>query len=238
MEPLPALAVVTLAALIHASFQLSVSVLTLLSGHALGAQHSKRRVLSLTGSFVAGVALVTILLLASLALFVDLLFGSQPSQIVWAIACGLMGGVGIAVWIFYYRRGKGESVGTSLWIPRSFARFLSSRAKVTKSNPEAATLGVASVIGELLFVFSPLLISALVLVGLEPIWQFLGIIIYAAVSLLTLGSVWILVSSGHSLSTIQRWRESNKQFLQFAAGAGLLIMSAFTYVYAVMGEIG
>lgn len=237
MEILPSLAVITLAALVHASFQLSISVLTLLSGHALGAQHSKRRVVSLTASFVGGAAIITVLLLATLALLIGLLFGNQPTQIIWAIVCGFLGGVGLAIWIFYYRRGKQGNNGTSLWVPRGFAHFLTSRAKVTKTNPEAFTLGIASVVGELLFIFAPLLLSAVVLVSLEPLWQMVGILVYAGVSLITLFSVWVLVGSGHSLSSIQRWRETNKHFLQFAAGAGLIILSVFTYVYAVIGEL-
>ena len=92
-----------------------------------------------------------------------------------------------------------------------------------------------SVIGELLFVIAPLLVSALVLLELPSIWQLVSIIIYAVVSLMPLFSVWVLIGSGHKLSEIQRWREKNKHFLQFAAGAGLIILGAFVYVYQILG---
>lgn len=62
MDIASSLAIVTLAALIHASFQVSVSVLTLLSGHSIGAKHSQARVLRLTFGYVVGVAVMTLTL--------------------------------------------------------------------------------------------------------------------------------------------------------------------------------
>ena len=231
MEILPSLAIITLAALVHASFQLSVSVLTLLSGHAIGAKHSQARVLRLTFGFVTGVGVMTLLALSFFALVLQQVFGEAP-EIVWAVACGLLVGVGLAVWFFYYRRDK----GTTLWIPRAFARHLSDRSKATKHGVEAFSLGLTSVISELLFIGAPLLISALVLIELPGAWQLLGIGIYAVVSLLTLFSVWVLIGSGHRLSDIQKWRERNKHFLQFAAGGALLVLGFFVYVFKLMSD--
>jgi len=232
MDILTSLAVITLAALVHSSFQLSVSVLTLLSGHAIGSSRSRSRLVGLTTSFVAGSAIITVLLLSFLAFVLSQLFGNQPPLLLWSVVCGIMLAVGIAVWIFYYRRQK----GTSLWIPRGMAEFLRDRTKVTKSSAEAFSLGMTSVVGELLFVIAPLLASALILTTLPPLWQLLGIAIYAVVSLLTLGSVWVLIGSGHKLSEIQQWRESNKYFLQFAAGSALIVLGIFLYVFMVMAN--
>ena len=174
MDTLTSLAIVTLAALVHASFQLSVSVLTLLSGHALGAKKSQTRVLSLTSSFVFGAGVMTVLLLSLISYVFFHLFGSNTPLIIWAIVCGLLVGVGLSVWVFYYRRGK----GTSLWIPRSLARHLSDRSKATKDPAEAFSLGLTSVIAEILFIIAPLSVAALVLVQLSPVWQFAGIVLY------------------------------------------------------------
>lgn len=226
------LAIVTLAALIHASFQLSVSVLTLLSGHAIGAKHSQARVMRLTFGFVSGVGVMTLLTLSFISLVFLHLFGHDAPQFVWAIACGLLIGVGLAVWFFYYRRAK----GTSLWIPRSFAHHLSDRSKATTSATEAFSLGLTSVVSELLFIAAPMIIAALVLVGLPAHWQLVGIAIYAVVSLLTLLSIWVLIGSGHKLSSIQKWREDNKHFLQFAAGGALAILGFFVYVCKVLSD--
>ena len=214
MDIATSLAIVTLAALVHASFQLSVSVLTLLSGHSIGAKRSHARTLRLTSSFVFGAGVMTLLLLSFISLVLLTIFGQDAPQLIWAIACGLLIGVGIAVWFFYYRREK----GTSLWIPRSFARHLSERSKATKSAAESFSLGLTSVISELLFIAAPLIISGLVIIQLPGIWLLVGIAVYTVISLITLFSIWVLISSGHRLSEIQKWRETNKHFLQFAAG--------------------
>lgn len=232
MDIASSLAIVTLAALIHASFQLSVSVLTLLSGHAIGAKHSHARILRLTFGFVSGAGVMTLLALSFISLIFLHLFGHDAPQFVWAIACGLLIGVGLAVWIFYYRPGK----GTSLWIPRSFARHLSDRSKATKSGVEAFSLGLTSVVSEMLFIAAPLIISALVLIQLPGHWQLVGIAIYAVISLLTLFSVWVLIGSGHKLSSIQKWREDNKRFLQFAAGGALAVLGFFVYVCKIVSD--
>lgn len=232
MDIASSLAIVTLAALIHASFQLSVSVLTLLSGHAIGARTSQARIMRLTFGFVSGAGVMTLLALSFISLLFLHLFGHNAPDFVWAIACGLLVGVGIAVWFFYYRPGK----GTSLWIPRSFARHLSDRSKATKNAAEAFSLGLTSVISELLFIAAPMIISALVLVELPAHWQLVGIAIYAVISLLTLFSIWVLIGSGHKLSSIQKWREDNKGFLQFAAGGALAVLGFFVYVCKILSD--
>lgn len=232
MDTLSSLAIITLAALVHASFQLSISVLTLLSGHAIGAKHSQARLMRLTTGFVFGVGLMTILLLSFTSLILLDTFGSNTPQIVWAVGCGILVGVAVSVWMFYYRREK----GTTLWVPRNIAKYLSDRTKSTKLSAEAFGLGLSSVLGEILFIIAPLFISALVLIQLPAIWQLVGISIYVLVSMLSLIIVWVLIGSGHNLGKIQKWRESNKRFLQFSAGAGLIILSCFVYVTEILGS--
>ena len=233
MDIASSLAIIALAALIHASFQLSVSVLTLLSGHSIVAKHSQAKVMRLTTSFVIGVGIMTILLLSFVSIvLLDSLKGQTP-EIIWSMACGLLFGVGVAVWLFYYRRGK----GTTLWVPRPIANYLTERTRATKDSAEAFGLGMTSVIGELVFIIAPIIISALVLVQLPAIWQLVGIGLYGIVSMLSLIVVWVMIGSGHKLSGIQKWRENNKYFMQFAAGSGLLILGFYTYVNEVIGRM-
>ncbi|MBC7943473.1 hypothetical protein H7X68_03180 [Candidatus Saccharibacteria bacterium] len=226
------LAIVALAALIHASFQLSVSVLTLLGGHAIGAKRSQAKVLRLITSFVFGAGVMTVLLLSFVSLVMLSVFGSNAPQLIWTMSCGLLFGIGVAVWMFYYRHEK----GTSLWVPRPVASYLSDRTKATSRSAEAFSLGLVSVIGELIFIIAPIIISALVLIQLAPLWQLAGIAIYALISLMSLTIVWVLIGSGHKLSRIQQWRESNKYFLQFSAGSGLIILGFYVYVVEVLGS--
>jgi len=223
-------AIIIFAALIHASFQLSVSMLTLLSGHAIGSKAAHGRLLKLTNGFFFGVAVMTMLLLSFTALVFQHAFGAHIPLVAWAISCGLLLGLGVAVWAFYYRREE----GTSLWLPRGMARYLSDRTKATKQTAEAFGLGLSSVMAELIFIIAPIIISALVLIKLEPLWQLAGILAYTLVSLLSLAIVNGLIGSGHKLSRIQKWREQNKRFLQFAAGSGLLILGFYVYVDQVV----
>jgi hypothetical protein len=223
-------AIIAFAALIHASFQLSVSMLTLLSGHAIGSKTAHAKLIRLTGGFSLGVGIMTMLLLSFIAFVLQHSFTHTVPLLVWAMSCGLLLGLGVAIWIFYYRR---ES-GTSLWLPRNVARYLSDRTKATKHSAEAFSLGLTSVIAELLFIISPMIISALVLIRLEPLWQLVGVGLYTIISLLSLLIVNGLIGSGHKLSRIQKWREDNKRFLQFSAGGGLLVLGVYVYVDQVM----
>lgn len=228
------LAIVALAALIHASFQLSLSVLTLLSGHAIGAKRSHAKILRLSWSFVCGVGVMTLLVLSFISLVLLHMFGqAEVPLIVWAMACGLVLGIGIAVWLFYFRKEK----GTKLWIPRSVAEHLTDRSKATKHSAEAFSLGLTSVIGELIFIIPSMVISALVLLQLPSEWQLVGIALYVLLSLSGLLVVWALIGSGHSLSKIQKWREENKRFLQFSAGSALIALGFFVYISKVVAEV-
>lgn len=225
------LIIVAIAALIHASFQLSISVFTLLSSHAIGRKRSKARLDTLTTSFVIGVGMMTALLLSFFSiLLAPIVKNGEVHYLVWTVTCGVLTGVGVAVWLFYYRKQS----GTSLWVPRGMARYLHTRTKKTAHSAEAFSLGMASVVGELLFIFAPIVVSALILVHLEPIWQLTGIILYTIISMASLLFIHILISSGFSLSRIQKWRESNKHFLQFAAGSGLLALGFYIYVDQVV----
>lgn len=224
------LAIVAFAALIHASFQLSVSVLTLMSGHAIGKRTAHTRLLRLIAGFTAGVGVMTMLLISFASYTLTHLFGTTPPMVLWALVCGVLVGVGVSVWRFYYRPGR----GTTLWIPRSVAAFLNDRSKATKRSTEAFGLGLSTVTGELLFIAAPLIVSSLVLIQLSPAWQLAGVLLYTVISVSPLLIVSALIGSGHKLSQIQRWRETNKNFLQFAAGSGLLVLGAYVYVEQVV----
>jgi hypothetical protein len=230
MDIISSFVIVAVAALLHASFQLSVSMLTLLSSHTIGKKRSHKRLVALTNSFVLGVGIMTTLLLSLIAYVLTLLGGKNPTSILWITSCGILVGVGIIVWFFYYRK----QAGTSLWIPRSFARFLADRAKKTKYPAEAFSLGITSVAAETLFIAAPLIISALVLIELNPYFQLAGLLFYGLVSSSSLLFINTLITNGLSLSRVQKWRESNKHFLQFAAGSGLLVLGFYVYVDRVV----
>lgn len=230
MTTLTSIIIIGLAALIHASFQLSVSMLTLLSSHTLGARRSHAKLIRLTNAFTFGVGVMTMLLLSFAASVFQYATLGVNEQFIWIILCGLVFGLGLAVWSFYYRRER----GTVLWIPRPMASYLTNRTKATKQSAEAFSLGLTSVTAELIFIIAPILLAALALTKLTPEWQIVGLIAYTLIATLSLLTVNALIGSGHSLSKIQRWREQNKSFLQFAAGSGLLVLGFYLYVDQVL----
>ena len=230
MNTLDLFLIIVVAGLIHASFQLSISVLTLLSAHTIGAKRSHARLVLLSNAFTFGVAVATMLLVSFVA-FVASQYVRLDNLIgLWVVGCGLLLGLGTAVWGFYYRKEQ----GTTLWLPRPLARYLSDRTKATKQSGEAFGLGLSSVIGELLFIVAPIFVAALALVQLPSQWQVAGVLTYTFISLLTLLVINALIGSGHRISRIQRWREDNKRFLQFIAGSGLIVLGFYIYVDQVL----
>lgn len=230
MDITTSIAIVAFAALIHASFQLSVSTLSLMSGHAIGLKRSHGILLRHIVGFNFGAIVMTVLLFCLTALVVLRSFGTTTPVLAWVVACGLLFGIGIAVWLFYYRRDH----GTTLWIPRSLARYLAERSKRTHRSAEAFGLGLSSVIGEVLFIIAPLSVAVLATIHLTWSYQLLAIGTYALVSMLSLFIVTVLVGGGHKLSAIQRWREKHKYFLQFSAGLGMIVLGFYVYVNEVI----
>lgn len=227
MDTLQVFTIIGVTALIHASFQLSVSILTLLSSHTLGKKRSHAALLRLTGHFIVGALLMTLLLISTtIFVTVNIFSGGDIPAVVWAGACGLLMGLGICVWLFYYRKGA----GTELWLPRGLAQYLHDRVKKTSKPSEAFALGLSGVVGELLFLAGPLFVSALLLIELPPLWQLVGVGFYTLIASLPLLIIGALVSGGHSIGSIQKWRENNKRFLQFIAGAALIVLGFYLYV--------
>lgn len=230
MNTVESLLVIASIALIHASFQLSVSMLTLLSSHTIGSKRSHNRLLALSSAFTFGTGFMTLLVIATAVLAIERLFGGTQPAMLWIAACGLLFGLGGSVWFFYYRRGQ----GTTLWLPRPLARYLTDRTKATKHSAEAFGLGLSSVAAELLFISVPVIAAVLLILQLEPALQLLAIGIYTLISLSPLLVIHALIGGGHRISSIQRWREENKGFMQFIAGSGLVAVGFYLYVDQVV----
>ena len=112
-ETFPLLLILAGAVFVHACFQLSVSVLTRLSSHTIGAGRSQRRLLNLSLCYILGVLVAT----ASVVLGVSAKLAwlsSLDSEIPTLIVVGLLPVIGLLVIGFYYRRRQGDSaVATS-----------------------------------------------------------------------------------------------------------------------------
>ena len=177
--------------------------------------------------------MITLLLISSISYFLSLFIhhATSAEQLVAAVSSGMMFGLGIAIWAFYFRRQP----GTSLWLPRNFAEYLNKR---TKNSIESFALGIISVIAEIIFIIAPIIAASLAIITLpNPFLQIISVAIYVIVSALPLFVVIVLIGSGRSISNLQHWREDHKRFLQFASGGSLLILAAFLFVDRVIGVI-
>ena len=205
-------------------------MVTVMSGHALGKKTALTRLSSLVSAFTLGVMTMVALSVSFSVVVLTNLFEKTPVA-AWSVISGLLFGVGIAVWFFYYRY---RSNGTVLWIPRPIAKYLAKRARATRSEPEAFSLGLTSVVGEIVFGGAPALLVALLLTQLHPTSQLVGLLVYTLVATLPLFLIVMSIAGGTSIARIQRWRERNKRFLQFAAGSALIIIGMYVYVEMVI----
>ncbi|MDO4872004.1 MAG: hypothetical protein Q4A27_01055 [bacterium] len=230
MDILTSFAIIVLCAMIHASFHLSISVLTLLSGHTLRRERSHLKLVKLSTAFVFGVIVATILLFCALAHLFGTFYNSDFYRIIWAILIGTSVGTAFSVWIFYYKRNSKSLAGTEMWIPRGFAKFLNARARKTRHSAEAFSLGISSVLSEVIFIATPIIVAILATLHLTADFKFVAVVVYAAIANFPLFVLACLISGGTSIAQIQIWREKNKRFLQFVAGFGLLILAFVVFV--------
>ena len=229
MDTLTAFSVIALAALIHASFQLGVSMITLLSGHAIGKKLAAKRTLRLVGAFLAGTLIMTALIVSTLSYTASVFFDHSATPMAWGTLASAMIIIGLVVWVFYYRRGP----GTLLWVPRGLAKLLSKRIHATQMSAEAFSLGLTSVCMELLFIITPAVAAAFAIIALPTDLQLAGVATYVVLASLSMLGVAAFIGSGHNISRLQRWREANKRFLQFAGGSALIVLAFYLYVNLV-----
>lgn len=219
------------AGLVHAMMQLGVSVLTLLSGHSLGTKRSHDRLLDLNLGYIGG-SFVTSLLLVAISIFFMNAVYFYVSFKVLMIAITILSIVSsLTIIRFYYRR----SPGTLLWIPRGLADYLTERAKKTRNPFEAMALGGMTVAMELPFTIALYAIFGFFSFFISPDIRLWAALAYCFITVLPLTVITIMIGGGHRLSTIQRWRETNKRFMQYASSFGLLAIALFITLYFIKG---
>lgn len=216
---------------VHSSYQLSVSVLSYMSGHALGQRAAKKRLVSLGAGYSLGVMAMIFLILISLVVATNTTTASHAYslKILTVIVASVVPLIGLFTILVYYRKGT----GTKLWIPRPFADYLMWRARKTKSSVEAFALGATTVVGELPFAIGPLLIAAVVIAYQHSsLWITYGGV-YAVLSSLPIVMISLLMAWGISPARIQRWREQNKKFFQWTSGILLVLLTVFLVVLQI-----
>jgi len=222
---------VFLAALIHASMQLSLGALLLLYHASLG-KHIKKKTRSLVDSYIAGIGTMVFLGLGAVAFIMDRYFSEPlyPEELM--IVIGMLVALAIAVWAIYYRRGR----STELWLPRTVARFVDRRAKGTDSNTEAFSLGMLTSLAEMPFTLVLIIVASNSLMSLEPLEQLIALVLYVVISIIPPIVLRFAIRQGKTVVDIQRWRVKYKTFLRVLTGAGFLILGIFIFAFEVIGS--
>lgn len=221
----PFLLILIGAVFVHACFQLSVSVLTLLNSHTIGRRLANRTLMSLNFWYILGVGVMIALLQLAMISIERLAIDREP-VLTTIVSLSVLPVVALMVVLFYYRRGR----GTQLWLPRSATDYITSRAKKTKSAIEAFSLGMTTVVAELPFVIAPLAIIAFAFNGFAAD-KWLGLSVgYALAVCAPLVFVSFYISSGHKISAVQKWREESKTYLKWTSAAALVLLTLYIAV--------
>lgn len=228
LDASPFLLILLGAVFVHACFQLSVSVLTLLSSHTIGRRLPNSRLLNLNFWYILGVA-VTIAALQLGAIATHRWAMAQDSTLQTVVTFGVIPLIALFMVLFYYRRGR----GTQLWLPRPAAEYITSRAKKTKSSIEAFSLGMTTAIAELPFALAPLAIVALAFQGFAAEYWLQLSVGYAFAVCVPLMFVAIYISSGHKVSSVQRWREGAKNYLKWTSAVALVFLTVYIAVLQI-----
>ena len=136
----------------------------------------------------------------------------------------------IFMWFFYYRHGH----TTELWLPKSTARFITTRARQTRSNTEAFSLGILTCILELPISAVLLVLAASSILALPDVWQLLAILVYTLVTITPLFVMQLAFRRGKTVVDAQRWRLQNKNFLRIISGIGFLVLAIFIFTFEVL----
>lgn len=161
-------------------------------------------------------------------------FNGNPPTYVFAIVAGILIGLGISIFTSYFRYGP----GTSLWIPRGLADFLDKRAKKASTNTDAFSFGIMSNLGEAPLTLILVFISGIAIISLPNEVQLLAAALHAVISILPLVIVKFIADSKNDISRVQKWRDSNKNFIKFIVGSGLAIFAIYVFVFKVLPTIG
>lgn len=224
-------AVIIMPAMIHATLQLGIGTMLLLY-HASMGKHIKKRTKQLASNYILGSFTFTILMLASFCFAIMNIYGQSLDLLCMFILIGILLALAISVWFFYYRSGR----STELWLPKTIARYISKRAKVTDSNVESFSLGLLTSFIELPFSLALFAVTANSILELPSFYRVLAVISYGLIAGAPQIFLKIFIKRGKTVADIQKWRSKNKNFFRIVSGVGFLSLAVFLLAFKVFVE--
>jgi len=221
---------ILLAALVHASLQLGLGALLLLYHASLG-KHIKKKTKQLASNYILGVTLLTVLIVSTAAFIIGTITSSSLSVETLAIIVGILLMLAIIIWFFYYRTRR----STELWLPKSVARYIGTRAKLTESNTEAFSLGMLSSLAEIPFSIVLMILAGNSILGLPINLQIFAVLLYTFIAILPLFILRFSIRRGNTVVDVQKWRMKNKEFLKVMTGVGFMTLALFIIGFRILG---
>ena len=222
--------IILLAAIVHASLQCELGALLLLYHASLG-KHIKRKTKILVTNYIYGSGLLICLLVTLIAFLVITLSDGALSVLCLAVLASTLLMLALLIWLFYYKTRR----STELWLPKSVARYISGRAKLTESNVEAFSLGMLTAFAEMPFSFIPMLLAGNAVAELPFEFQFLSILGYSFIAILPLFVLRFFIRRGSTVVDVQKWRVKNKNFLKMISGFLFLTLAIFIIAFKILG---
>jgi hypothetical protein len=222
--------VILLAGIVHASLQLELGALLLLYHASLG-KHIKQKTKDLVSNYILGSAMLVILFVSTIIFLISSVSYTSLSTESIAVLAAVLLMLAVLIWLFYYRSRQ----TTELWLPKSIARYINKRAKLTDSNIEAFSLGMLTAFSEMPFSFVLMVLAADSIVLMPFEIQFLVVLLYAFISVLPLFILRFFIKRGSTVVDIQKWRMRNRNFFKVLSGTLFLTLAIFVIAFRVLG---
>ena len=236
MSVLTSLGILTLA-LFACGFLRLVPNIFAIFYHYASAKNSRDNTLKLSGFFVVGHMMMTMVILFLIYFILYHFLLDNPLLNVnifyWVIA-GILALLSLFLFFFYYRRGK----GTRLFLGRKLAKNISLRARNASKKPsDVFALGMTAGIFELIFVLPVYVVVILEIINFEsdnilyqPLLFFTFVILSMASTFAMRGQFY---RKRKNLAEIHRAQVKNRTFYRIMLSASFLLLAVFIVSFRI-----
>ena len=221
---------ILLASLVHSSLQLDLGALLLLYHASLG-KHIKKKTKKLVTNYILGSALLIALTVSTAAFIIGTVTLSSLSEKSLTVIVWILLMLAVISWFFYYRTGR----STELWLPKSVAKYISTRARLTENSTEAFSLGMLSSLAEMPFSIILMIVAGNSIIGLPVELQVFSVLFYTFIAILPLFILRFSIKRGNTVVDIQKWRVKNKVFFKIMSGVGFITLALFLIGFRILG---
>lgn len=235
MSVLTSLGILILAVFACGFLQLAPSIFAIFY-HYASAKNSRDNTLNLSGFFIVGQMMMTMVILFVIyfALYHFLLDNPLLNiNVFYWILAGILALLGLFLLIFYYRKSE----GTELFLSRKMAKNITGRARSAKKASDVFALGMTSGIFELVFTLPVYIVVILEIINFESdnvLYQpllFFSFVIFSMMS--TFATRGQFYRQRKNLAEIVRMRKKNKTFYRIMLGTSFILLAVFIVSFRI-----